>query len=60
VIREGKIKKIPAEELVPGYIVLLEAGDIVPADIRLIEAYQLKVDECFLQENLFHILNKTH
>jgi len=45
VIRENKIKKIPAEELVPGDIVLLEAGDIVPADIRLLEAYQLKIDE---------------
>jgi len=35
VIRKNKIKKIPAEELVPGDIVLLEAGDIVPADLRL-------------------------
>jgi Ca2+-transporting ATPase len=45
VIRKNKIKKIPAEELVPGDIILLEAGDIVPADLRLLEVYQLKIDE---------------
>ncbi|HBT03529.1 MAG TPA: hypothetical protein DEA54_01840, partial [Thermodesulfobacterium commune] len=31
VIRDGKIKKIPAEELVPGDIVLIEAGEVIPA-----------------------------
>ncbi|KUJ97580.1 MAG: putative calcium-transporting ATPase [Thermodesulfobacterium sp. 37_54] len=48
VIRDGKIKKIPAEELVPGDIVLIEAGEVIPADLRLLEAYQLRVDESLL------------
>ncbi len=45
VIREGKVKNISSEELVPGDIVILEAGKIVPADLRLIETYDLKIDE---------------
>ncbi|MGI5920281.1 MAG: calcium-translocating P-type ATPase, SERCA-type [Syntrophomonadaceae bacterium] len=48
VIREGKRIKIPSEELVPGDIVLLEAGDKVPADIRLIESFALEADEASL------------
>lgn len=36
-IREGELKKIPAEELVPGDLIVLEEGDRVPADGRLIE-----------------------
>ncbi|HFC03894.1 MAG TPA: ATPase, partial [Nitratifractor salsuginis] len=45
VIRAGKEREIDAMELVPGDIVLLEIGDRVPADLRLIEAVNLKVDE---------------
>ncbi len=45
VIRAGKEREIDAVELVPGDIVLLEIGDRVPADLRLIEAVNLKVDE---------------
>ena len=48
VIRDGKPVTIPAEELVPGDIVKLEAGNIVPADLRLIETSQLKVTEASL------------
>jgi Ca2+-transporting ATPase len=48
VLRDGVRKTIPARELVPGDIVLLEAGSIVPADLRLIEAAQLRVDESSL------------
>ena len=48
VLREGKEVRIPAAELVPGDIILLYAGDRVPADGRLIEAFALKTDEAAL------------
>ncbi len=48
VIRDGKPLDIPASELVPGDIIILEAGKIVPADMRLIECAQLKVEEAAL------------
>ncbi|NPA86757.1 MAG: cation-translocating P-type ATPase [Candidatus Diapherotrites archaeon] len=48
VIRDGELKVIPAEELVPGDVVLLEEGDRVPADLRLVEAHDLLVDESLL------------
>lgn len=48
VIRDGEMIKIKSEELVVGDLVVLEAGDIVPADIRLIEAISLKVEESAL------------
>ncbi|HEY94950.1 MAG TPA: HAD-IC family P-type ATPase [Dehalococcoidia bacterium] len=46
--RDGNIQTIPAREIVPGDIVLFEAGDKVPADIRLIESANLRVDESVL------------
>lgn len=48
VIRGGKKVIIPSEELVPGDILLLHAGDLVPADARLIESYNLKAEESSL------------
>ncbi|MBE6064634.1 cation-transporting P-type ATPase [Clostridium cochlearium] len=45
VVRNGKQIKISSEELVPGDIILLYQGDIVPADIRIIESNSLKVKE---------------
>src|SRR3990172_7919254 len=48
VIRDGLPASIPAAELVPGDAVVLEAGKVVPADIRLIESAQLKVEEAAL------------
>ncbi len=45
VLRDGQEKKVPAGELTPGDIVLLEEGDKVPADLRIIESYDLLVDE---------------
>lgn len=51
--REGKIITIPGEEVVPGDILFLEAGNYVPADARLIMASNLKVEESSLTgENL--------
>ena len=41
VIRDGELKKIPVREIVPGDIIFLEEGDRVPADARLIEAFDL-------------------
>lgn len=48
VIREGLEHEINIEELVPGDIIILEAGDQVPADARVIEAINLKVNEAAL------------
>jgi len=48
VIRDGIQQTIPARELVPGDIVLLEAGNYVPADMRLIESINLKIEEASL------------
>ena len=43
--REGNIKEIPSEEVVVGDIVILAAGRYIPADLRLIESSNLKIDE---------------
>lgn len=48
VLRTGCIRQIPAQQLVPGDVVLLEAGSQVPADLRLFEVQQLRVDESAL------------
>ena len=45
VLRDGIVKEIPSELLVPGDVVLLEAGDRIPADGRLIEAFNLRTEE---------------
>lgn len=46
--RNGRIESIKTEELVVGDIVLIEAGDFVPADMRLIESNSIKVEEASL------------
>lgn len=52
VIRNGSEKKIPPSTyLVPGDIILLQTGDRIPADARIIEEFNLKVDESSLPEN---------
>jgi Ca2+-transporting ATPase len=48
VMRGGMESEIPARELVPGDIVVLSVGDKIPADLRLIEAVNLRVDEATL------------
>ncbi|HBA71610.1 MAG: carbonate dehydratase [Geobacteraceae bacterium GWC2_55_20] len=48
VIRGGERRQIPATELVPGDIVLLQSGDKVPADLRLISSRELQIDESTL------------
>jgi len=46
--RDGKIEEIHASQLVPGDIVILEGGDVITADLRLIEASKLQIDESSL------------
>ena len=48
VIRDGKQISIPSEDLVVGDIILLEAGDAVPADARIIECASMKIEEAAL------------
>ena len=48
VLRDGKVVVIPSEELVVGDVVLLEAGDAVPADGRILESASLKSEEAAL------------
>lgn len=48
VLRNGKLEVIPSRELVPGDVVVLETGDYVPADLRLLEAINLKSQEASL------------
>ncbi len=48
VLRESSEREIPSKELVPGDIMILEAGDKIPADARLVQVYSLKCDEASL------------
>ncbi|MFP3343961.1 HAD-IC family P-type ATPase [Halomonas sp. SIMBA_159] len=48
VLRDGKRTTVPAEALVPGDIVLIESGDRVPADVRLVEVRRLRTEEAAL------------
>jgi P-type Ca2+ transporter type 2C len=48
VIRDGKVQEIPSENLTIGDVVVLEAGDVVPGDGRLVELNQLQCDESSL------------
>ena len=48
VLRNSKVQEVDANELVPGDIIILEAGNYVPADCRLIESFNLKIEESSL------------
>jgi len=43
-LRDGKVEQIPSAELVPGDILILQAGDDIPADCRLVEAFGVRVN----------------
>jgi Ca2+-transporting ATPase len=65
VVRDGRRISIPSYELVPGDLVFLEAGNFIPADIRLLEAVNLRVEEASLtgeslpvQKNAATVLEK--
>lgn len=53
-IRNGKEKEIPIEEVVPGDIVILNAGDVIPGDSYLLESKDLYVDEATLTGESFY------
>lgn len=48
VIRDNVVTTIPSRELVPGDIILLDAGDYIPADVRIIDSFNVKVQEASL------------
>ncbi|MFI0447494.1 HAD-IC family P-type ATPase [Actinomadura sp. 6N118] len=47
-VRDGRATRVPSDDLVPGDVVALEAGDKIPADLRLVRTAELKVDESAL------------
>ncbi|MEO3826491.1 HAD-IC family P-type ATPase [Actinomadura sp. B10D3] len=47
-VRDGRPARVPSDDLVPGDVVVLEAGDKIPADVRLVRVAELKVDESAL------------
>lgn len=47
-IRDGQESEVPAHDLVPGDVILVEAGDKIPADARLVEAINLQIEEAAL------------
>lgn len=59
VVRDGKEQVITAEELVPGDIIQLQAGDKISADVRLIEVHDFEVNEAALTGESEPILKKT-
>jgi Ca2+-transporting ATPase len=60
VLRDGKLRVLDAKNLVPGDIIFFEQGDILPADVRIIEAVNLKIDESLLTGESMPSLKFTH
>lgn len=57
--RDGCLQKVSARELVPGDLIVLEAGDRVPADVRLIKVRELAIDEAALTGESLPVEKKT-
>ena len=53
--RDGEVREIPVEEIVPGDIVLLSAGDVIPGDCLILESKDLFVDEAALTGETFPV-----
>lgn len=60
VLRNATTEEVPANSLVPGDIVVLETGDIIPADIRLVETSKLKIEEASLTGESVPVEKKSH
>lgn len=60
VLRDGRSIDIPASDLVPGDVVMLEAGNIIPADVRFFETHQIKVDESALTGESHNVEKHPH
>ena len=60
VVRDGSKTDVPAAEVVPGDLVALSAGDLVPADARVIEARDFFVDQAFLTGESFPVEKTPH
>src|SRR5574340_767986 len=65
-MRDGHRTQVPARELVPGDVVFFEAGNFIPADVRLLEAVNLRIEEASLtgeslpvQKNAASVLDKN-
>lgn len=59
VVRQGQIHEINAEEIVPGDLVVLEAGEQVPADVRLVEVHSLEINQAVLTGESNPVLKTT-
>ncbi|MBX9694693.1 MAG: cation-translocating P-type ATPase, partial [Cyanobacteria bacterium] len=59
VVRDGKQQELPARQLVPGDLVILDAGDRVPADLTLVEAVALSIEESMLTGESIPVYKQT-
>ncbi|MBU1031579.1 cation-translocating P-type ATPase [Patescibacteria group bacterium] len=59
VIRDGKQMEIPSTEIVPGDLVILEPGDMIPADGKILESYSLLVNESALTGESLPVMKST-
>ncbi|MDN3506585.1 MAG: cation-translocating P-type ATPase [Simkaniaceae bacterium] len=59
VVRDGRLQTLPAEQIVPGDLVLLEAGDTIPADGRIIDLSYMAVDEASLTGESVSVTKQT-
>ncbi|TCD01498.1 cation-translocating P-type ATPase [Pedobacter psychroterrae] len=58
VIRHGKLKELPSEQIVPGDLMVLEAGDMIAADGRIVQFNQLQCDESALTGESFPVMKQ--
>lgn len=60
VIRDHETLLLPVSEIVPGDLISLDAGDIVPADLRIVNATELSIDESILTGESLPVIKNTH